>query len=63
MSTRTLQRRLAEHETSFQQLLDDVRHGLLRRHTASKQLSPGEIAYLLGYSSTRSFVRASKRWT
>jgi AraC-like DNA-binding protein len=63
MSTRTLQRRLAEHQTSFQQLLDDVRHELLRRHTANKRLSPGEIAYLLGYSSTRTFVRASRRWT
>ena len=62
MSMRTLQRRLSEHETSFRQLLDDVRHDLARQHRASKRLSPGEIAYLLGYSDTRTFFRASKRW-
>ena len=62
MSTRTLQRRLSEHQTSFQQLLDEVRHDLARRHIANKQLSLGEIAYMLGYSGTRAFARASKRW-
>ncbi|HEX4417552.1 MAG TPA: AraC family transcriptional regulator ligand-binding domain-containing protein [Kofleriaceae bacterium] len=62
MSTRTLQRRLSEHDTSFQEVLDQVRHELARQHLASKQLSTGEIAYLLGYADTRTFVRASKRW-
>jgi AraC-like DNA-binding protein len=62
MSTRTLQRRLSEHDTSFQRLLDDVRHELARRHRTNTKLSLGEVAYLLGYSDTRTFVRASKRW-
>ncbi|HEY3804025.1 MAG TPA: AraC family transcriptional regulator ligand-binding domain-containing protein [Kofleriaceae bacterium] len=62
MSARTLQRRLGEHDTTFQQVLDQVRHELARQHLANKQLSTGEIAYLLGYADTRAFVRASKRW-
>jgi AraC-like DNA-binding protein len=62
MSTRTLQRRLAERDTSFQALLDQVRQELARQHAASKRLSTREIAYLLGYSDARAFVRASKRW-
>jgi len=62
MSTRTLQRRLSEHDMSFRELLDEVRQRLARQHLASKRLSPGEIAYLLGYADTRTFFRASKRW-
>jgi AraC-like DNA-binding protein len=62
MSARTLQRRLAEHDTTFRDVLDQVRHDLSRQHVASQKLSRGEIAYMLGYTDTRTFLRASERW-
>jgi AraC-like DNA-binding protein len=63
LSRRTLQRRLAERGTSFQQVLDEVRAELARRYLDDPRLSLGEIAFLLGYSELRPFLRAFKRWT
>lgn len=59
---RTLQRRLAREETSY----DDLRHSV-RKDTAGEllddtTLSVSEIAYLLGYSEPATFHRACKRW-
>jgi AraC-like DNA-binding protein len=63
MGSRTLQRRLAEHETTFQDLVDDVRQKLSFDLLADKQRALTEIAFLLGYTSERAFLRAFKRWT
>ncbi len=62
-SARTLQRRLTEEGTSFQEVLDDARHeqALILLQTHHKPV--GEVAFLLGYSDLRPFVRAFKRWT
>lgn len=62
VSPRTLQRRLEEADTSYQQLLDDVRHGTARRLLASTELEPGEIAFLLGFEELNSFTRAFSGW-
>ena len=63
MSPRTLQRKLREHDTSHQQLLDDLRKNLARRYLDEPSMSIGEVAYLLGFSESSAFHRAFKRWT
>jgi AraC-like DNA-binding protein len=62
MSSRTLQRRLAELGTSYQALLDDVRRDASRRLLASTDLDAGEIAFLLGFEELNSFSRAFHEW-
>lgn len=62
MTPRTLHRRLVEEQTSFKELLDDVRHLLAKRYLDNGQLSIQEIAYTLGYSDIANFRRAFKRW-
>jgi len=63
MSARTLQRRLAERETSFQALLDGVRRNYAERYLADDRLALAEIAFLVGFSDPSNFHRAFRRWT
>ncbi len=63
MSPRTLQRRLREESTSFQDVVDSVREELARITMANPKYSLGEVAYLLGFSEISAFTRAFKRWT
>jgi AraC-like DNA-binding protein len=62
MSARTLQRRLSDLKTSFQEVLDDVRFDLARAYLRDVRLDVSQVAYLLGYSELRAFDRAFKRW-
>ena len=62
-SVRTLDRRLAAEGTSFRAVLDGVRRELAERHLRDPGVSPGEIAFLLGYSESSAFHRSFKRWT
>ena len=62
MSSRTLQRRLTELGTSYQHLLDDVRHRSARRMLANTDLDAGEVAFLLGFEELNSFTRAFHEW-
>lgn len=62
-SVRSLQRRLAEQGTSFQQLLDDTRRHLAEAHLTRDRLDVTEIALLLGYSEQSAFTRAFRHWT
>lgn len=62
VSARTLQRRLEDLGTSYQQLLDEVRSEVARRLLASTDLEAGEIAFLLGYEELNSFARAFHGW-
>jgi AraC-like DNA-binding protein len=61
-SSRTLQRRLAECDTTFQSLLSNVRHELAVKHLASGR-SVTDTAFLLGFSELSAFSRAFRRWT
>jgi AraC-like DNA-binding protein len=58
----TLRRKLAEEGTGFRQLLADTRRDLAVAYIRDTELSFGEIAYLLGFSSAEAFQRAFKRW-
>ena len=62
LSERTLQRRLDEEGTSFQQLLDDTRRTLAEQYLARADLALLEVAYLLGFADPSNFFRAFKRW-
>lgn len=61
-SHRTLQRRLGESQTSFQQQLDDVRHMTANRLLANTRLDAVAIAMLLGFVEPNSFARAFRAW-
>ncbi|MEJ2309275.1 MAG: AraC family transcriptional regulator [Gammaproteobacteria bacterium] len=63
ISTRTLQRRLAEDGLTYKQLLENVRRTLAEEYIRDERLSLNEISYLLGFSEQSSFSRAFKRWT
>ena len=63
MSDRTLSRRLSEHETSFRELLDDVRHELAIGYVRQPHVTIMEITYLLGFSDQSNFARSFRRWT
>ncbi|MEH6549930.1 MAG: helix-turn-helix domain-containing protein [Pseudomonadales bacterium] len=62
VSRRTLQRRLADRDTSFMQVLQEVRVELARRYLADQRLAITEIAYLLAYADQGSFSSAFKTW-
>jgi AraC-like DNA-binding protein len=62
MSGRTLQRRLSDLRTSFQEVLDLVRFDLARAYLKDARLDVSQVAYLLGYSELRAFDRAFRRW-
>ena len=61
--TWTLRRKLKEEGISFQNLLDDMRKELALGYMQDTELSFGEIAYILGFSTPGAFQRAFKRWT
>jgi len=63
LSVRTLRRRLSDEDTSFQDILDDVRFGLAAEYLAQTRLPLQEISTLLGYSDPGNFTHAFKRWS
>lgn len=63
VSKRSLQRKLNEEGTSFQELLSETRRELSERYLSDSELSVPEISYLLGFRDTSSFFRAFQGWT
>lgn len=63
MSARTLRRRLAEHGTSYQIVVDRVRRRIAEDYLRSTSLPIQEIAELLGYTEATNFRRAFLKWT
>lgn len=63
MSRRTLQRKLAEAETTYQRLVDDTRREMAMRYIDNGAMSITDITFLLGFSGQSAFSRAFKRWT
>jgi len=62
LSSRTLQRRLAESGVTFQQLLDEARRELAHHYLGQSSVELNEAAYLLGYGDPNSFFRAFHDW-
>jgi AraC-like DNA-binding protein len=63
LTARTLQRKLQELGTSYNDVLDQMRRQLAERYMREPQMAICEVAYLLGFSESSSFHRAFKRWT
>lgn len=63
MSERSLQRKLMHENTSFNEILNSVRHELALRYLSDPHLSAQDIALLLGYQQSSSFSTAFKGWT
>lgn len=62
LSQRTLQRRLAEDRTSFEQILDAVRADLALYYLRESRLSVAAVAEILQFSETSALTRACRRW-
>ncbi|QCY09454.1 AraC family transcriptional regulator [Pseudomonas sp. MPC6] len=63
MSTRSLRRYLTEHNTSFQNLADDVRAHLAIDYLSNSNISLDEVAERVGFSEYSNFRKAFKHWT
>jgi AraC-like DNA-binding protein len=62
MSTRTLQRQLAQEHLSFSDIIDERRHQVVLRLLRQRRRFE-ELADVLGYTDVSNFSRAFKRWT
>lgn len=62
MSVRKLQRLLTLENTSFNEILRELRMDLAQEYLLGSDRSPNEITYLLGYSDQSNFTRAFKSW-
>ncbi len=63
MSVRSLQKTLKAENTSFRELLQEVRKEVACDHLEKGELLVSEIAYLLGFSDVAVFSRNFKKWT
>ena len=63
LSTQTLSEKLAEENTSFDHVVDRLRHSLALQYVKEPSISLAQIAWLLGYAGPTSFNNAFARWT
>lgn len=59
----TLYRKLKAEGTTFEKLLDELRHKMALHYLDGKKVSINETAYLVGFSDPSAFSRAFRRWT
>jgi len=63
LSRQMLFRRLKAEGTTFEKVLDGLRHRLALDYLSGRKVSVNETAYLVGFSEPAAFSRAFKRWT
>jgi AraC-like DNA-binding protein len=63
MSSSTLYRQLRDEGTSYEIVIDELRHTMALHFLDAKKTSVNETAYLVGFSDASAFSRAFKRWT
>ena len=63
LGEKTLQRRLKDEDSSYQQILEETRCDLAQQFLREKNVSVCEVTFRLGFSDQSSFTRAFKRWT
>ncbi|CUX70001.1 MULTISPECIES: AraC family transcriptional regulator [Agrobacterium] len=63
MGTKTLQRRLADENSSYVEILEDIRRGEAVRLLGTTKVPMFRLAKLLDYSSAPPFNLAFRRWT
>ncbi len=59
---RTLQRKLAQESTTYEQILADERQIIARKYLKDPNLKLSQISGLLGYSEQATFNRACRAW-
>ena len=62
MSSRTLRRKLGEHSTTFQSLLDEERRRVAEDYLLTTSMSMQQIAEQCGFSDAQNFSQAFRRW-
>lgn len=62
LTTRTLNRRLAEECTTFMRLRDEARHTVACQLLENTRMPANEISDRLGYANPSAFSRAFERW-
>lgn len=62
ISVSTLQRKLNNEGTTFQEILEDTRKRLAKLYLTERKISITDVAYLLGYRSHSQFFKAFKNW-
>jgi AraC-like DNA-binding protein len=62
MHPRTLQRRLREENTTFEEIKDDVRRDLALRYLAQSEVPLTQVTALLEYSEQSALGRSCRRW-
>jgi len=62
-SSRTLQRKLREEGTSYQELLEEIQRDLSEFYLQKPETAICEVAYLLDFSQSSAFHRAFRHWT
>jgi AraC-like DNA-binding protein len=63
LSAQTLSERLVDENTSFDHVVDRLRHSLALQYVKEPNISLAQIAWLLGYEGPTSFNNALARWT
>ena len=63
ISSKTLERRLAERGQSFSALLDETRCKAAKHYLEETDMRIAQVAYMAGYTEAAALVRAFKRWT
>jgi AraC-like DNA-binding protein len=63
VSRQTLFRKLKAEGTTFERVLDDLRHKMALHYLSGRKVSVNQTAYLIGFSEPAAFSRAFKRWT
>lgn len=62
MHPRTLQRRLADADTTFAGLVDEVRRDVVEHYLRTTQLPLSQLAAVAGYSEQSALTRSCQRW-
>jgi AraC-like DNA-binding protein len=63
ISSQTLRRKLKLENTSYPQIKDEIRRNIAIDKLNSQYMPIAQIARLLGFSESRSFTRAFRKWT
>jgi AraC-like DNA-binding protein len=63
LTERTLAQKLGEENTSYEKVVDRLRHSLALQYIKEPSVSLAQIAWLLRYEGPTSFNHAFARWT
>jgi AraC-like DNA-binding protein len=63
LTERMLAQQLGQEDTSYEKVVDRLRHSLALQYIKEPSVSVAQIAWLLGYEAPTSFNHAFARWT